>query len=274
MQKTKVTAQKAEMTASETRVTGSEAEITANETKVTSNEVKMTGSEAKVTARKRETPADQNQIIAHEIDTAAVFIDMLDKNPARRAKIGKTGLSQVKLSEGKTLQAAALAAFVARQSAMAAEETGVSAAKKHEIGDRKNFTDFRVFLRQDIKEMGTRTALGLDGKLALDRQTFTTQARASYTEAKKPQWRALLDPEGYTVAVLDGLLADLDALDGLTSTAESAKIVARDATKDRNTSARALRTWVTWVNTRERRGSAPLALQIGGGLPLPVVEEA
>ncbi len=228
-------------------------DVAGRETNIATGESNIPGGKPEMVAPKRATRADQDKMLAQEIDLAAVFIAELEADPARRAKIGKMGLSDRKLADGKGLQATAQSDFGARQGAMGTVEQDVDAAKAWEKTDRKSYADIRVVLRDALPDAGARTALGLDGVISTDRQTFITQARTSYMEAKKPRWRTLLDSEGYTIAALDAALARLAALDSLTATAEKSKKAAKDATEARNASYRALRRWVVSVRTRERR---------------------
>ena len=244
---------KATMTASETASAADEATLITGEPAKGAPEPTLASGEPAKAAPERATRASQDKAIADELDEAATLIEELAANPARRAKIGKKGLSDAQLATGRSLHAAAQASFNARQSGMGEAEDGFDAAQAEEKRVKKDYADFRIALRQVVKAPADRTLLGLDGAAPTDRQRLVTQARASYAEAKKPRWRAVLDEEGYDEKTLDALLTALTSLDVQTAAARTAADAAKLATTTRNADARALRAWVVRIKTLERR---------------------
>lgn len=235
-----------------TTATG-KATMTASETASAADEATLITGEPAKGAPERATRASQDKAIADELDEAATLIEELAANPARRAKIGKKGLSVAQFATGRRLHAAAQASFNARQSGMGEAEGGFDAAQAEEKRVKKDYADFRIALRQVVKAPADRTLLGLDGAAPTDRQRLVTQARAGYAEARKPRWRAVLDEEGYDEKTLDALLAALTSLDVQSAAARTAADAAKLATKTRNADARALRAWVVRIKTLERR---------------------
>ncbi len=240
-------------TAPESSNTASESTNTTAESENTATESTNTAPESENTRKKRLPLAEQDQRVANEISEASVLIEMLDRDPALAARIGKTGVSKKQLTEAKALQATAQADFTARQSKMGLADSEITAAKNLHATNEKDYADFRVILRQSGLTAAQRTALGLDGKIPQDRQKLLTQLRASYTEARKPIYRATLDAEGYTIAALDALLASASLLDTRTASARQAIGDAQAATEARNRSTAALRRWSVGVKTRARR---------------------
>ena len=167
-----------------------------------------------------------------------------------RVPLGKRGFDTQKIQLGADLQAAADAAYGARQRAIGQQSKSTS---ELEVADKEacgHYADFRETVRSEFTDRATQETLGMTGEVPRDLQTFFTSARASCTSGKDPAVQPALADAGYPVETLDDELDTLRALLKLDEEQSKAIGDAVKATRTRNTDYRSMKGWVSQLRRR------------------------
>lgn len=204
----------------------------------------------------KKTNAAQDQAMANDIGGALKLIDGVAGNAEISALLLKRGYDEAKLAEGRTLQSAAQAAFVARQTALGLEENAVKTLKATAKAASDRYADFRGTARASFTAQADRTALLLNGAVPKDRDKFITQATASYTTAKSGTYQTQMTTDGYDATTLTAALAELTALAQADTAQNQASGAAKLATTARDAAHKSLMTY-----TKRLRAMAKVALK-------------
>lgn len=188
--------------------------------------------------------AEQDQIIANAITAARQAIETVRADAEIGGILAQRGYNEAKLTEGLQLQEAAQAAFIVRQTAMAAQKQATAALTGADTTARQTYADFRETARAIFASSADRTALGLAGSVPKDTQKFVTLARASYTNARNEPYRSALATYGYLSETIAQALATLDALTITDETQNTAIGAAVQATAARDAAYKTLDAWM------------------------------
>ena len=155
------------------------------------------------------------------------------------------------MDEGLAAQQAAQVAFTARQTAMSVGDATSTALEAADATARQSYTDFRETGRTvaDASDgaagkAAARIALGLNGKVPANRQTFLPLARTSYAAQQAP-YAASFATYGYSETALNALVVSLDALEQAIRARDAAEAAAKEATRQRDGAFTALKAWLT-----------------------------
>jgi hypothetical protein len=196
----------------------------------------------------------QDQRIANRLTAIQqVFIAIKD-NPDAMLALSERGYPD--LDEGFFIQEAAFQAYVARNMAMAAQSEATAAVIASKRAAREAYSDFRKIARVVFKDDITRTALGLTGRVPVDRARFIHLARAGFEAALTPDYAPTLARRGLSQPALEANLASLDALLAADEAQIAAKAAARQATANRTLAVARLDAWFG-----EFRGVAKVAFR-------------
>lgn len=207
--------------------------------------------EKKEASRERPRSA-QDQRIANDIAATEQMVGTLLTDATVRVPLGKRGFDTQKIQLGADLQAAADAAYGARQQAIGKQSKSTSELEEAEQEAREHYADFRETVRTEFSDRATQETLGVTGEVPRDLQTFVTSARASYTAAKDPAVQPALADAGYPAATLDEELDSLKALLKLDEGQSKAIGDAVKATRTRNTAYRSMKGWVSKLRRRAK----------------------
>jgi hypothetical protein len=188
--------------------------------------------------------SEQDQATANLITEALQLFETARDDPEIAPLIAARGYDAAKLKEGLGLQAAAQAAFTARQTAIAMHKHASAAADGAESTARRTFDDFRETARAVFSAAADRAALGIANIAPKDQQKFITAAHASYTTAQTEPYQAALGTYGFSAQTLTAALATLDAFTAAIEAYKSAVGAAIQATAGREAAMKTLSAWI------------------------------
>lgn len=201
--------------------------------------------------------AEQDQVIADKITAAAQYLDTVVGDAEISALLAARGYDEQKLKAGRTLQAAAQAAFTHRQTMLAAQGHATAGLSGSTATAREMYIDFRETVRAITTFTASdRTALKVTGTIPADKQIMITAARASYQAAQAEPYASILATYGYPAAAIAAALAALDAQSAADTDQNSAIGSATKATADRNAAVKALDAYMKQI-----KGIAKVALR-------------
>ena len=191
--------------------------------------------------KKHKKKEQQDKQIANRVTAIEQILLGLQVNPDIMLILSKCGYAD--LNEGLALQRAAFQAYVARQDSMAQQIGGTLADRAANKAARSAYGDFRKMARIVFKDVATRTALNLNGRVFADRARFLRQSRAGYEAALTPDHAPALAKRGYPRPVIEAGIALLDALVVAEDAQTAAKATAIEATASRTTAMQRLNVW-------------------------------
>jgi hypothetical protein len=195
-------------------------------------------------APRRDSPrAEQDQRIANDITEISERMGSATRDPEIAALLAERGYDAATFTAGQSLQAAAQAAFTARQTALGAQRQAGAALDGARMTALQTFNDFRDTARAVFTSTADRSALSLNGRVPRDAQAFITLARASYTGAQNDPYQTALAKYGYPAAALATALATLDAYSVANDASNSAAANAAQATALRDAAYKNLTQW-------------------------------
>jgi hypothetical protein len=188
--------------------------------------------------------SEQDQATANLITEARQLLETARDDAEIAPLLAARGYDAAKLQAGLDLQAAAQAAFTARQTAIAAQKQAIAASDGAEATARQTFDDFRETARAVFTSAAERSALAVAGSVPRDQQKFITSARAAYTAAQAAPYQAALATYGFPAATVAAALATLDAFTTAIEAQKSAIGAATQATASREAAVKDLNAWI------------------------------
>lgn len=208
----------------------------------------------KSTRNKSNRKSDQDQRIANRLGAINQILLLFMNDLSAMQRLKEHGYPD--LSEGFLLQDQAMGTFTARQIAMAAQGEATTAVIEAQRAVRVAYGDFRKIGRVVFKDDITRAALGLTGRIPVERARLIHLARTGFETAQKPDYAPALARRGLTAAVFEANLALLAALVAADEAQVAAMAAARQATANRTTAMARLDAWFG-----EFRGIAKVAFR-------------
>lgn len=202
------------------------------------------------------TPSPQDVKMAAAIADAKNFLTVAGSDPEIAPLLAVRSYDAAKIAAGLALQAAAQDAYTARQTEISAQDAISAALSDADDAARAAYSLFRENVRAAPFAEADVQALGVQGRVPLQRAAFLTMARAGYDVAATKPYSDVLKNFGYKAADLGAAAASLDALEAAAAAQNSESGDAKGATKARNDAFAALDSWMG-----DARRAAKLALK-------------
>lgn len=216
-------------------------------------ELPITSDEPDSAVKPKRVHAPQSLFIATELTEATLFLAILQQEPEIADLLIPKGIDSSERAVGQLLLERATEAFTRRQTRMGLEDSALGEVGRLLKLVKREYVDFRGAARVKVLTQGGRTALGLRGKVPLDRRTLIAQVRSTYRTAQQPEFQPVLASCGYTTAHLTDLLSDVAALEVALVASRDARGEAERATVERDEAVRQLRQWTAGVKAITRR---------------------
>lgn len=160
------------------------------------------------------------------------------------AALQARGYPPAKLLNGLAILAAARAAMVARQTALADQLVVQSEMNAQLQSARVEYANFRIVARSVLASPDATAALLLDDRIAMGAWRFVNMAHVTYqTVLERPAYLELLEPAGYTPEIIQSLDAGLDGLMQVVDAHRSARANIVGATDRRNAALKQAASW-------------------------------